>query len=64
MGPGDTVIRFREKIQGPRDQKIALYWAHAKIFPGASYDWCGFVLTQDSKMPALAASLCLAQSVL
>lgn len=38
MGPGDTVIRFQEKIQGPTDQKNALSRAHAEIFPGESHD--------------------------
>lgn len=39
--PGDIVIRFREKIKGPRDWKNALSWAHAEIFLGEGCAWSG-----------------------
>lgn len=38
MGPGDRIIRFREKFQDPRDEKNALSLAHAEKLPGESYN--------------------------
>lgn len=56
MGSGDTGIRFREKIQGPRGQKNALFWAHAGKFLGQRQDWCDFESSLRQKNPHPGAS--------
>lgn len=55
MGPGDTIIRFREKIQGPRDQKIALPWVHAEIFLEQNCYYCGSLSQPAGVNPRLGS---------
>lgn len=63
MGPGDTVvIRFREEIQGLRDQKIALSRARAETFLGRVMIGVALCLNPRQQAPTSAAGLCLAQS--
>lgn len=55
MGPGDTIIRFREKIQGPRDQKIALSRGHAEIFLEQNCYCCGSLSQPEGTNPCLGS---------
>lgn len=63
MGPGDTaIIRFREDIQGPRDQKIALSQAYGEIFLGRVMVAVVLCLNPRQRAPTSAAGLCLSPS--
>lgn len=53
--PGDIVIRFREKIKGPRDWKNALSWAHAEIFLGEGCAWSGSLSQPEAANPHLVS---------
>lgn len=55
MEPGDTVIRFGEKIQGLRNQKNALSWECAEIFLGERFDWCGSLSQPEATNPHLGS---------